>query len=187
MQSATAEIEDDHAQSLLARVAKRDESAMRQFYRLFENPVYAFALRRLNHEGDAEDIVVETMYEVWRCAGKFQARSRVKTWVLGIAKHKLLDRMRKSTTAMDVELDEELPSDEPDNYAWLAARQQSRHVAQCLDTLPPVQRECLYLVFFHGLSLAEVANLEECPENTVKTRLFHAKRKIRQCLEALLQ
>lgn len=187
MQSSAAEIEDDHAQSLLARVAKHDESAMRQLYRLFENPVYAFALRRLNHEGDAEDIVVETMYEVWRCAGKFQARSRVKTWVLGIAKHKLLDRMRKSTASVDVELDEDLASDEPDSYAWLAARQQARHVAHCLDTLPPSQRECLYLVFFHGLSLAEVARLEECPENTVKTRVFHAKRKIRQCLEVLLQ
>ena len=54
-----------------------------------------------------------------------------------------------------------------------------------MEALSPVQRECLYLVFYEGLSLAEVAALQDCPENTVKTRLFHARRNIRQCLGAL--
>jgi len=52
-----------------------------------------------------------------------------------------------------------------------------------METLPDEQREALHLVFYEDMSLGEIAQLQDCPENTVKTRLFHARRKMRECLE----
>ena len=67
----------------------------------------------------------------------------------------------------------------------IEAADQRRMLADCMDKLPHDQRECLYLVLLEGLSLGEVAQIQSCPENTVKTRLFHARQKMKNCLGRL--
>ena len=69
----------------------------------------------------------------------------------------------------------------------LGAAQDGGDLRQCMDKLPPEQRECLHLVFYEGYGLAEVAAVLGCPENTVKTRLFHARRKLKNALRLMLQ
>ena len=78
-------------------------------------------------------------------------------------------------------------ADTPDGYAELASKQRREGVQICMGKLSDEHRECLHLVFFEGFSLAEVAQVQNCPEGTVKTRLFHARQKIRNCLQALLR
>lgn len=171
---------------LLERVARRDEAALADLYRQMNRPICAFALRRLSDPVAADEVVVETMFEVWRHAERFAGQSQVTTWILGIARHKVLDRLRRQGQLACEPLGEEaeeVADDRPDAYTHLVQRQQAAQVARCMEALPDEQRECIHLVFYEDMALAEVAQLQDCPENTVKTRLFHARRKIKTCLE----
>jgi RNA polymerase sigma-70 factor (ECF subfamily) len=185
-----ATMDNDRVKELLVAVGRGDESAFRQLYTAFSRQVYAYVLNRVRDQGRAEEILVDTMHEVWRSPGRFRGDSKFATWLIGIARNKLLmaHRSRRPDEVHD-DLDdiaETTPSDMPDGFSELAAKQRSEGVQHCLGRLSNEHRECMHLVFFEGLSLAEIAAVQDCPENTVKTRLFHARRKIKECLRLLL-
>jgi RNA polymerase sigma-70 factor (ECF subfamily) len=177
-------MDNDAAFTLLRSMAEGNEGALKEIYRAFSKVVYAFALNRLKDHGKAEEIVVDTMYEVWKHPDRFRGESSFKTWLLGIARYKVLTAYRNRSTAYD-EIDEALPSLEPGAYELLAEKEHREGVRRCMDKLPDEQRDCLHFVFYEGLSLSEIAELQQCPENTVKTRLFHARQKIKCCLGKL--
>ncbi len=182
---------DEDLRQWLQQMAARDEAALARFYRALSGAVFAFVQRRLDNPQDAESVVVDTLHEVWKKAATFDGRSQVKTWVLGIARHKLLDLLRQRG-ARGVQDDiedhaETLASDAPGPFALLAERQQQAWVAHCMAKLPDEQRDSLHLLFYEGLSVEEIADVSACPAGTVKTRVFHAKRKIRDCLARWLR
>jgi RNA polymerase sigma-70 factor (ECF subfamily) len=182
MSSNSKQIENEAATELLARIAKGEAKAMEEFYRTFSSTIYAFVLRRLENPGESEDVVIETMYEVWRSASAFAGRSAPRTWLLGIARHKLIDKLRASATRKFESIDghtEYIASDEPSAFDLLVQQQTRDQVLDCLDSLPEEQRECMHLMFYEDLSIAEIAEIQQCPENTIKTRLFHARRKLK--------
>lgn len=191
-QQASGELDTQQVLALLKQVAQQDEQAFRQLYESAGKRVYAFVVHRLRDTEAAAEIVSETLYEVWRRPGAFRGDSKFTTWLLGIARHKLLDRLQnraRDREDMQEDIDEhlELPdADAPEGFHALAERQRRDAVAACLDKLPEAQRECLLLLFYEGLSLAEIAALQAKPEGTVKTRLFHARLKIKQCLQRVL-
>jgi RNA polymerase sigma-70 factor (ECF subfamily) len=177
-------------EDLMRRIAAKDEAALEQLYRLMAPRIFAFAQRRLDDAASSDEVVSETLYEVWNHASRFRGDSQPSTWILGIARHKLLDKLRRKTGLEFQEMDEEVlnvADESPGMFAVLAERQQRAQVALCLDALPQVQRECLHLVFFEDLALADIAAIQGCPENTVKTRLFHARRKMRDCLKRQIE
>lgn len=178
--------EDEFAESLLARIAKGETKAMEEFYRTFSRIVYAFVLRRLDSPVESEEVVVETMYEVWRSAGAFGGRSAPRSWLLGIARHKLIDKQRAWGANQCEELGEEaesVASEDPSAFDHLAQQQTREQIKNCLDTLPEEQSECMHLMFYEDLSIYEIAQIQDSPENTIKTRLFHARKKLKLCLE----
>ena len=180
---------DDEARAWLERICLGDQGAMADFYRAFAPQVHAFAMRQLGNASEAEDVVVDTMYEVWSTAKRFAGQSLVRTWLFGIARHRLLDRLRKRRPLESVDVDElaeVLPGEDEGGFDALARRQRAEHVAHCLETLSDEHRECMHLVFYEELPLAEVAQIQGCPEGTVKTRLFHARQKMKRCLERRL-
>jgi RNA polymerase sigma-70 factor (ECF subfamily) len=182
-------VDNEVARDLLAAIVHGDERAMARFYGLFGRQVYAYLLRMLSRHDEAEDTLIEAMMEVWMHAGRFANRSQVRTWLFGIARHKALDRLRRRPDGwVDIDDLEEVLIDENDESGFerLAREQQVGQVAYCLERLSPAHRECLHMVFFEELALAEVAEIQNVPENTVKTRVFHAKRLIKQCLERKL-
>lgn len=179
--------DDLAARKLLDAIARGDEAALTRFYQLFERVVYAFVLRRISNETEAEEVVVETLYEVWKHASRFQGNSQVKTWVLGIARHKLLDKLRARGADTSEEVDENIPDDSETSFEWLARQQRAEHVALCMQRLTGDHRECLHLFFFEGMTVAEIAGIQQAPDNTIKTRLFHARKKIKSCLERMLR
>jgi RNA polymerase sigma-70 factor (ECF subfamily) len=181
--------DDNEARAWLERICLGDQGTMAQFYRAFAPQVHAFAMRQLGNAAEADDVVVDTMYEVWSTAKRFAGQSLVRTWLFSIARHRLLDRLRKRRPLESVDVDEladVLPGDEEGGYDALARRQRAQHVAHCLETLSEEHRECMHLVFYEELPLAEVAQIQGCPEGTVKTRLFHARQKMKRCLERRL-
>jgi RNA polymerase sigma-70 factor (ECF subfamily) len=180
--------DDQELAALLRRMAAEDQMALRLFYKRLNRTVFKFVQRRLADSHLAEEVVVETLYEAWRGARRFEGRSKVTTWVLGIAHHKAMDKLRGVAAARrhleSLDDDAEQVADMSlHSYQRITARQQTEQVNNCMALLPDVQREALYMVFYEDLSLKEVALRQSCPENTVKTRLFHARRKMRQCLD----
>ena len=184
-------MDNDEVLRLLARIEHADEAAFRELYRAFSRRLYAYVLRQLGDPAQAEEIVSDTLYEVWRQPAKFRGDSQFSTWLIGIARNKVLMafRSRKPDTLHD-DLDdvaESVAADEPGAFEILAQQQRQEGVRHCMGKLSAEHRECVHLVFFEGMPLAEVAGLQACPENTVKTRLFHARQKLKNCLKLLLQ
>lgn len=187
---------DDFHRELLRQVAARDgasEAAMARLYKALSPAVFAFVRQRLYgaDEHAVQEVVVETLYEVWRASERFAAQSRVLTWVLGIARHKLLDAARKRPeAALHDDIDdhsETLADEQADITAQLSAKQRAQWLAHCMQRLPEDQRESLHLLLVEGLGVDEIATLQACPGGTVKTRVFHAKRKLKDCLSRWLK
>ena len=184
-------MDNDRVSKLLERIGRQDETAFRELYKAFSRKVFAYVLNMVNDHGRAEEILVDTMYEVWRAPTRFHGGSQFSTWLIGIARNKALMAYRsRRPDELHDDLDdiaETAPADTPDGFAELAAKQRSSGVKACMAKLSDEHRECMHLVFFEGLSLAEVAAVQGCPENTVKTRLFHARQKIKNCLRSMVE
>lgn len=183
----TEPIEDEVARGLIERCAQRDERALTELHRLMARRIYAFAFHRLRDEEAAQTVVVDALHEVWKCAAKFRGESRVSTWILGIARYKMMAHWRQAAGELEHEdiadYAETLPSDLDDGAKALSRWQEQQVVSVCMNELSAVQRECVQLVYFEGMGLSEVAAIQQTPENTVKTRLFHARKSMRLCVQ----
>jgi len=174
--------------SLLREVGAGKESALETLYRAYGRAIYRFAFSRLRDAADAEEVVVDTMHEVWRHADRFRGESKFSTWLLGIARLKALSMMRSREPEHEelVTFEEGLESADASAFEVLAQKERREDVRHCMERLSKDQQECLHLVFYEDFSLAEVAAVQCCPTNTVKTRLFHARQKLKNCLAAML-
>jgi RNA polymerase sigma-70 factor (ECF subfamily) len=162
--------------SLLARVAAGDEAAFRRFYECFSDRVLRYAYTLLHQRHLAEEVVQDTMIAVWNGAAKFAGRSKVSTWVFGIARNRALDLIRKEERGKRVP---DVSLVDPDPAPGI---QRTERVMGALDALPVDQREVVFLTFYEGLSYREIAGTLGIPEGTVKSRMFHAKRKLAEAL-----
>jgi RNA polymerase sigma-70 factor (ECF subfamily) len=164
-------------------ISEGNETAFADFYRLFESRLYRFIKSKLNDSFEAADILNETFLEVWRKADTFEGRSKVSTWLFGIAYFKTVDKMRKQKFVL-VDNDEflDIVDESDDAMACLLTKERGAHVRHCLETLKLPQRSVMELAFFEDMSYGEIAKVVDCPENTVKTRVFHAKQAMKNCL-----
>jgi RNA polymerase sigma-70 factor (ECF subfamily) len=189
---------DLNHRALLSRIAARNsdsELAMTLLYRALAGSVSAFVRRHLSFADDHEvqAVTVDALYEVWRAAPDFNGGSLVKTWVLGIARHKALDAVRsnpRATAHSHVDIDDyadSMADDSADVLTILADRQRAQQLDHAMNQLPLEQRECLHLLLVEGLTVKEIALVQNCPCGTVKTRVFHAKAKLRQSLAQWLE
>lgn len=181
---------DESHRTLLQSIAARDassEPAMAELYKALSGAVFAFVRRRMSAADDhtVQGVVVDTLYEVWRAAGNFSAQSQVLTWVLAIARHKMLDALRRLPPGVHDDIDdhaETLADESADITAQLAQQQRAEWLAYCMNRLPDDQRESLHLLLVEGLSVDAIAKVQSCPGGTVKTRVFHAKQKLKACM-----
>lgn len=169
---------------LIDRVAASDREALAELYKRMSRKIFAFALRHVDDRDLAEGVVVDTMFEVWKSASRFGRGSSVSTWILGIARHKALDEVRRGAryVAFDDTTQFDIEDDCASAFDGIVAKQSRQQLLHCLSRLPSEQRECIHLAFFEELSQSEIAELQGVPENTVKTRLFHARRKLKVML-----
>jgi RNA polymerase sigma-70 factor (ECF subfamily) len=168
---------------LLERIVAGDKLAMKVLYARHHVQTYRFLLRLVGDEAHAEDLVSEVFFDVWRNAHQFQGNSRVSTWILAIARFKALSALRRRK-------DDELDDDQAAAIADTAddpeiAVQKKDRVAimrQCLSHLSLVHREIIDLAYYQDKPINEVAEILGVPENTVKTRMFHARRRLSELL-----
>ena len=170
---------------LIGRIASGDRLAMQVLFARHHVRVYRFVLRLVRDESSAEDLISEVFLDVWRQAGKFEGRSAVSTWLLAIARFKALSALRRRT---DAELDEETAeaiedtSDDPE--VALEKKDKSAVIRKCLVHLSAEHREIIDLVYYHEKSVEEVAAIVGIPDNTLKTRLFYARKRLADLLKA---
>jgi RNA polymerase sigma-70 factor (ECF subfamily) len=170
---------------LIGRIANGDRLAMQVLYARHHVRVFRFVVRLVRDEAAAEDLISDVFFEVWRQAGRFEGRSAVSTWMFAIARFKALSLLRQRP---DEELDEqsaaaiEDPSDDP--QATLEKKDKSALLRKCLTGLSREHREIIDLVYYHERSVEEVARIVGVPENTVKTRMFYARKRLAELLKA---
>lgn len=138
----------ENDQDLLKKISQGDEKALADFYKMYEGRVYKFILSKLNDSFEAADILNETFLEVWRKAGTFEGRSKVSTWIFGIAYYKTMDRLRKKKMVLiDEDNFPEIVDDSPDALVCLLSDERGSHVKHCLETLKDAQRTVMQLAF----------------------------------------
>src|SRR6266568_857346 len=179
---AASETSDE---TLIGRIASGDQLAMRTLFARHRVALYRWLLRLVRDEALAEDLLSDVFLDVWRQAAKFEARSSVSTWLLAIARYKALSARRRR---IDAELDEEVPviiADPADNPELvLQKKNQTELVRHSLARLSPEHGEVIDLVYYHGKSVREVAEIVGVAAATVKTRMFYARKKLAELFEA---
>jgi RNA polymerase sigma-70 factor, ECF subfamily len=172
-------------EALIARVAKGDRQALKLLYGRHHVKIFRFALRLMTDEAAAEDVVSDVFLAVWRRAGRFEGRAQVSTWLFGIARHKVLSRLRARTNdPLDDEVAESI-EDPADNPEVTMQKEQRRMLLQdCLTQLSATHREIVDLVYYHGKKIEEAASILGVPLNTVKTRMFYARKRIGELIAA---
>ena len=175
-------------EALLQRVARRDQVAFRALYEQFARRIYAFLVHRFQHESLAEEVVSDTLLHVWKSPESFRGESAFSTWLLGVARFKMMERLRQRTPESENvdEIDENLLVEETGPEDVAVMRQRSEGVRECLELLPAEQRECMHLAYYEGWTLDEIGEHMSLKRETVGTRLFYARKKIQACLAALL-
>jgi RNA polymerase sigma-70 factor (ECF subfamily) len=170
-------------EELMSRIASADRLAMQALYARHHVRVYRFVLRLIGNASAAEDLVTEVFLDVWRQAGSFEARSRVSTWLLAIARFKALSAMRRRS---EEELSEEtaatIEDSADDPEVAVQKKDKGQILRKCITALSPEHREIIDLVYYHEKSVEEVAEIVGIPENTVKTRMFYARKKLAELL-----
>lgn len=175
MQAADA-VEDE---TLLARIAGGDKEAMHVFYRRHRLAVYRFVLRFVRDAAAAEDVANDVFIDVLRQAGRFEGRSKASTWLLGMARFKALSQRRRNRDMEDADDALDGVEDEADTPEVSVQKQdKARALRRCIEKLSPEHREVIDLTFYHGKSIREIAEIAGIPENTVKTRAFHARKQL---------
>jgi RNA polymerase sigma-70 factor, ECF subfamily len=169
---------------LISATARGDRGAMSLLYGRHQVRVYRFALRITRDATLAEDVVSEVFLDVWRRADGFKMKSRVSTWLLAITRHKSLTAVSRR---FEDQLDERPiemvdPADGPEML--FQKKDRGEIVRRCLWQLSAVQREVIDLVYYHGKTIAEVAEIVGAPVGTIKTRMFLARRKLGAFLKA---
>jgi RNA polymerase sigma-70 factor, ECF subfamily len=170
---------------LIARIAGGDRLAMQTLFARHRTGVYRWLLRYVGNEATAEDLLSDVFLDVWRQADRFQARSSVSTWLLAIARFKALSARR---TRKDAELDETVeatvadPADNPE--VVLEKKNRDALVRKALNNLTPEHKEIIDLVYYHEKSVDECAQILGVPSGTVKTRMFYARKKLAELVQA---
>jgi RNA polymerase sigma-70 factor (ECF subfamily) len=185
-----AAVVDEDAR-LLDCIAAGDDGAFEELYYRYHRRLLGYLLRVLGRPGLAEEVLDDALLAVWQGAHRFDGRSRASTWIFGIAHHKALKALERSRRDAARETGEPaVPENEPippyrQPDASAVRAELRRKLSSALDVLSPVQRAVVELTFFYGYSYPEVAQIVGCPVGTVKTRMFHARRLLKERLPEL--
>ena len=168
-------------EKLMAQIATGEQAALRTLFTRHYSRVYRFVSRFVKDRDAVEEVVNDTFLIAWQQAPRFEGRSRVATWLLGIARYRALGAV-KARQAQPESVDEQHEATLVDPSERVDARMQredsSHYLKRCLAMLPREQALLIELHYFSDKSLKEAAALTGVPLNTIKTRMFLARKKL---------
>ncbi len=181
----TSASETPSDERLITRIAAGDQLALRMLVTRHQVRLYRFLLRMVRDERLAEELLCDVFLSVWRHAARFEARATVSTWLLAIGRFSALSAMRRRT---EVSLNDQIacalpdPADDPE--ISLQKKDAGEVLRTCVAALTPAQGQIIDLVYYHEKTIGEVAQIVGIPEATVKTRMFYARKKLAEMMEA---
>jgi RNA polymerase sigma-70 factor (ECF subfamily) len=171
---------------LLELIATGDHRAFREIYDRYYKRIYLYSYRLLGDGEGAQEVANEVMLAVWRGAKQFRGESKPSTWIFGIAVNKVRKEIRKrpprheELESVDKKADEKMTQDDATYRSELREK-----MRQAINRLSREHREVLDLTYYQGLSIKEIAKVMGCPANTVKTRMFYARKRLGKILQKM--
>jgi RNA polymerase sigma-70 factor (ECF subfamily) len=175
---------------LIERIIERDRNALAMLYERYYHPLLRFIHRLTGDLEAAQEGVNDVMFVVWNQAAGFAGRSKVSTWIMGIAYrkalklrlglHKWVFRFKAADWDESIE-----PTAEIEGLTDQLITQDL--LFRAFRQLTPKQRAVVELTYYFGYAYGEIAEIVGCPENTVKTRMFHARTRLKDILHGLGQ
>jgi RNA polymerase sigma-70 factor (ECF subfamily) len=166
---------------LLARIARGDRSAFERLYRVYLPRLTRFLQQVTRQPQAIEEVINDTMLVVWHKASTYNGVSKVSTWIFAIAYRKGLKLLSRFDDPVAGEEDGTLSTDDLPEGAVMQ-RQLREALSAAMTQVSPEQRAVIELTYYHGCAYREIAEIMGCPVDTVKTRMFHARRRLRQLL-----
>ncbi|MCX7014250.1 MAG: RNA polymerase sigma factor [Candidatus Sumerlaeota bacterium] len=150
----------------------------------FQDPLVRFAFRRLGNRADAEDVAQEIFVRAYADRRKRQTVANVSAYLYRMTANLCVDFLRKRERRKSFSLDEahvlDIPSRDPDSARLAAAAEEVRRIERLLSCIPPTQAEAVRLCLFDDLTTREAAEILNCPEATVKSRVRYGLEKLRE-------
>lgn len=171
---------------LLELIAAGDHQAFREIYDKYYKRIYLYSYRLLGEGEGAKEVANEVMLEIWRGAKRFRGESKPSTWMFGIAVNKVRKTIKKrpphheDLESAEKRADGKLTQDDATYGSEL--REQMR---MAINRLSREHREVLDMTYYQGLSVKEIAEITDCPPNTVKTRMFYARKRLGGILQEM--
>jgi RNA polymerase sigma-70 factor (ECF subfamily) len=170
---------------LVARIGEGDRLAMQTLFARHRTPVYRWLLRLVGNETLAEDLVSDVFLDVWRLASRFEGRSSVSTWLMAIARFKAISaRRRRADAELDDVVESTVADTADDPAVVLEKKNRDETLRAALTRLSAEHKEIIDLVYYHEKSVDECAQIIGVPSGTVKTRMFYARRKLAELVQA---
>ncbi len=176
----------DRDVDLITRISNADEKALELLYHHYYTRLFRFIARITRTEEIIGEVINDVMYVVWKKASTYNHQCQPSTWIFGIAYNKARQAHSTVTNTNEESLDNMDYDDLSlgDNNLAIQNLELSNWLELALESLSIDQRTVIELTYFQGLHYSEIAVLMECPENTVKTRMHHARKKLASILKA---
>jgi len=185
--SFSSQAQQDKERGLIAEISAGDEHAFEQLYQIYFARLSQFIFHITRRQDCIGEIINDVMYVVWEKAHTYNQTCRPSTWILGIAYFKALKSTVQSQIREDrsVELNDELDYFPDRGAQWITQLETSNWLEAAFDKLSTEQRAVVEMTYYQGLHYSEISEIMQCPENTVKTRMFHARKILAKVLPEL--
>jgi RNA polymerase sigma factor (sigma-70 family) len=171
---------------LLARIAAGDLSAFEALYRLYQPRLTRFLTTLLRRPQLIEEVLDDTMMVVWQTAGNFRGSSKPSTWIFAIAYRKASKAKARWPDPVEEPEHDTRVSNDPGPDDELHHQRLRTALMKAMDQLSPDHRAVVDLTYFHDMGYREIAEIVDCQVDTVKTRMFHARRRLKQAMTGSL-
>ena len=170
----------------MARIGRREIRAFEELYRAYHPRLTRFLMTMTRRPPLVEEVLNDTMMVIWNRPERFNGTSRLSTWIFAIAYRTALGALRRQDQPLEDKGGDQRPHSEPGPEDQLGDRQVQAVLLGALNGLSSDHRAVVDLTYFHDMGYREIAEIMECPVDTVKTRMFHARRHLKRILSGQL-
>jgi len=180
-----AENSGEYHTLLLKKIADGDRDAFTELYKIFQPRLIKFCSRMLKNDiALAADMADEAMIEVWKSAGTFSGLSLPSTWIHSIARFRMIGYLRKNKEVLQDDNFEQLNIEDTDLQPEdeMVVTERNEQLIENIGKLSEKHKEVIELVYFRELSIRDISEMLDVSENTVKTRMFYARKHLKSIL-----
>jgi RNA polymerase sigma-70 factor (ECF subfamily) len=171
---------------LIALILERDIDAFETLYRSYHSRLSRFLIKLIHRPTLVEEVLNDTLMVVWERAQTFNGASKLSTWIFAIAYRKAMKALRRQDEPIEDARAEERPSEALSPEDLLGKTKAQILLMEAIAELSPHHRAVVDFTYFHEMGYREIAEIMDCPVDTVKTRMFHARRHLKRRLAGIL-